>query len=153
MHNLEPDHSSLVAVEKRLTIIISDKDAHSVDVLYHQHCYNKFTRNYKPSKSDREGKDSFEKAAAEKRFSTLLKTQDIYQKSCFLVLDLLIEVNDMYEKYGCEVEITKTKDLKKLITETFPEVISFTTTLGLHRSPLIHHTSDVNPTDYALVSL
>ena len=32
----------------------------------------------------------------------------------------------MYEKYGCEVEITRTKDLKKLITETFPKEIRST---------------------------
>ena len=37
----------------------------------------------------------------------------------------------MYIKYGCEVEITRTKDLKKLITETFPEEIKLTPALGL----------------------
>ena len=38
-----------------------------------------------------------------------MKTQVIDQKSCFPLQDLLIEINDMYEKYGCEVEITGTK--------------------------------------------
>ena len=151
--NLESDDSSLVAAAKRLKIMISDKDAHSADVLYHKHCYNKFTWDYKPAKSNREAKDSLEKATAEKRFSTLLKTQVINQKPSFLLQDLLIEINDMYEKYGCEVEITKAKDLKKLITETFPEEIRFTPTLGLHGSPLVLHAGDVNPTDYALASL
>ena len=120
MDNLESDDSSLVAAAKRLKII-SDKDAHSTDILYHKRCYSKFTRDYKPAKSNRVAKDSLEKATAEKRFLTLLKTQVINQISCFLLRDLLIEINDMYEKYGCEVEITKTKALKKLITEIFPE--------------------------------
>ena len=120
MDNLESDDSSLVVAAKRLKIMRSDKDAHSVDVLYHQRCYSKFTREYKPSKSDREAKDSAEKATAEKRFLMLIKTQVINQKSCFLLRDLLVEINDMYKKYGREVELTRTKDLKKLITETFP---------------------------------
>ena len=38
----------------------------------------------------------------------------------------------MHVKYGCEVEVTRTKDLKKLITETFSEEIRFTPALGLH---------------------
>ena len=58
----------------------------------------------------------------------------INQKCCFLPLDLLIEINDIYEKCGCEVEITRTKHLKKLITETLPEEIRFTPALGLHGS-------------------
>ena len=53
--------------------MISNKDEHSADVLYHQRCYNKFTRYYKPSKSNRKAKDSVEKATAEKRFLTLIK--------------------------------------------------------------------------------
>ena len=95
MGNLESDDSSLVAVAKRLKIIISDKNEHSTDVLYHQRCYNKFTWNYKPAKSNREVKDSLENATPEKRFLTLLKTQFINQKSPFLLWDLLIEINDM----------------------------------------------------------
>ena len=60
----------------------------------------------------------------------------------------------MYEKYGCEVEITRTKDLKKLITETFLEKNQLHPCLiGFHGSPLILHASDVNPTDYVLASL
>ena len=126
MDNLESHDSSLIVAARRLKTIISDQDAHFADVLYHKRCYNKFTRDYKPAKSNREAKDSLEKATAEKRFLTLLKTQVINQKSCFLLQDLLIEINGMYEKYGCEVEITRTKDLKKLITETFPKEIRFT---------------------------
>ena len=38
----------------------------------------------------------------------------------------------MYEKDDCEVEITITKDLKKVITETLPEEIRFTRDLRLH---------------------
>ena len=68
---------------------------------------------------------------AEKKILTLLKTQVINQKSCFLLRDLFIDIYDMYIKYGCEVEITRTKDLKKLITETFPEEIKLTPALGL----------------------
>ena len=46
MDNLESDNSSLVAAVKRLKIdkMISDKDAYSADVFYHQRCYSKFTR-------------------------------------------------------------------------------------------------------------
>ena len=55
--------------------------------------------------------------------------------------------------YGYEVEIARTKDLQKIITETFPEDIRFTPAIVLHGSPLILHISDVNSTDYALVSL
>ena len=68
----------------------------------------------------------------EKTFLTLLKTQVINQNYCFARWDLLTEVNDMYTKYGCEVEITRTKDLNKLITENFPEEIRFTFALCLH---------------------
>ena len=68
----------------------------------------------------------------EKTFLTLLKTQVINQNYCFALWDLLTEVNDMYTKYGCEVEITRTKDLNKLITEKFPEEIRFTFALCLH---------------------
>ena len=42
MDNLEPDDSSLGVVAKSLKIMISDKETHSADVLYHQRCYNKF---------------------------------------------------------------------------------------------------------------
>ena len=77
----------------------------------------------------------------------------INKKSCFFLWDLLIEINDMYEKYGCEVKIARTKDSKKLITETFPEEIRFTSASGFQGSPLVLHASDVNPTDYALASL
>ena len=55
--------------------------------------------------------------------------------------------------YGYEVEIARTKDLQKIITETFPEDIRFIPAIGLHGSPLILHISDVSSTDYALVSL
>ena len=68
----------------------------------------------------------------EKTFLTLLKTQVINQNYCFALWALLTEVNDMYTKYGCEVEITRTKDLNKLITENFPEEIRFTFALCLH---------------------
>ena len=63
--------------------MISYKDHHSTDVLFHQRCYNKFTPDYKSVESNRKDKDSVEKATAEKRFLTLLKTQVINQKSCF----------------------------------------------------------------------
>ena len=39
MDNLQWDDPSLVVTAKRLKIMISDKDAHSADVLYHQRCY------------------------------------------------------------------------------------------------------------------
>ena len=58
MDNLQSDYPSLVAAAKRLTILIPGNYAHSSDVLYHQHCYNKFTRDYKPAESNREDKDS-----------------------------------------------------------------------------------------------
>ena len=126
MEYLESDGSSLVAAANRSKIMISDKgDAHSADVLCHQRCYDKFPRDYKPAKSNREAKDSLEKATAGKMFLALLKTQVINQKSFFLLRELLIEINDMY-KCGCEVELTRTKDLKKPITENFLEKIRFT---------------------------
>ena len=37
--------------------MISDKDAYSADVLYHQCCYNKFTWNYKQAQNNWENKD------------------------------------------------------------------------------------------------
>ena len=39
-------------ITKRLKIMVSDKDAHSADALYHQCCYNKFTRDYKSAESN-----------------------------------------------------------------------------------------------------
>ena len=54
-------------------------------------------------------------------------------------------MNDMHEKYGCEVALGRTNDLKKLITETFPEESRFTPSICLHGSPLILDASDVNP--------
>ena len=153
MDDLELDDLSLVAEAERLKIMMSDNDAHFADVLYYRRYYNKFTRNYKPTESKREDKDSVEKATAEKIFLGLLKAQVINQKYCFLLRDLLIEIDDMYYQYGCKVEINITKDLKKLIRETFPDKIRFTPALGLHGSPLILHAGDVSPTDYALASL
>ena len=132
MDNLELDDPSLFPATKRLKIMMSDKDARSTDVLYQ-------------AESNREGKGSIEKATAENRFLTIVKTQVINSKSCFLLRDLLVEINGIYEKYGCEVTIARTKDLKKLITETFPGEIRFTPALRLHGSPLILHTSDMNP--------
>ena len=64
-----------------------------------------------------------------------------------------IEINDIYEKCYCQVEITRTKDLKKLTAETFSEEIRLTPALGLHGSLLIIHASDVNPIDYTLAFL
>ena len=150
---VESDDSSLIGAAKLLKIVISDKDAHSADVLYHQRCYSKFTQNYKPCKNNQETKDSVRKATPGKKFLAFIKTQVINQKYCFLLRDLVIEINDMYEKYDCEVKITRTKDLKKLITETFSEEIRFIPALDLHGSPLILHVSDVNPTVYVLASL
>ena len=88
----------------------SDKDGHSANVLCHQGDFNKFTCNYKQDKSNWEAKDSVEKATDEKRFLIFLKTQVINQKSFFPLWVLLIEVNDMNEKYDCEVEVTRTKE-------------------------------------------
>ena len=150
---VESDDSSLVTTAKLLKIMISDKDAHSTDVLYHQRCYSKFTQNYKPCKSNQEAKDSVKEATSAKEFLMFIKTQVINQKYRCLLRDLLIEINDMYEKYDCEVKMTRTKDLKKLITETFLEEIRLTLALGLHGPPLILHVSDVNPTVYVLASL
>ena len=96
MDNPETGDSSLVAAAKKLQIPISEKDAHSADGLYYQ-CCNKFTRDYKPAKRNREAKDSVDKATAEKKFLTLLKTQVINQKSCFLLQDLLISINGIYK--------------------------------------------------------
>ena len=81
--NLQSDDSCLVAAVKKLKIMISNKDAHSSDVLQHKRCYNKFTRDYKPAKSNRKAKDNLEKATAKKRFLTLLKTHVINKKSSF----------------------------------------------------------------------
>ena len=66
---------------------------------------------------------------------------------------MLIEFNNMYENYSYSVEITRTKDLIKLVTETFPEEIRFTHALGLHGSRMILHASDIHPTDSTLTSL
>ena len=99
--NLVSDDPSLVVATKRLKIMISYKDQHSTDVLYHQRCYNKFTRDYKSVESDRKDKGSVQKATSVKRFLTLLKTQVINQKSCFPIWDLLIEINNTYAKNGC----------------------------------------------------
>ena len=54
-------------------------------------------------------------------------------------------MKDMHEKYCCEVALGRTKDLKKLVTESFPEESRFTSSICLHGSPLILDTSDVNP--------
>ena len=70
--NLELDDSSLAEAAKSLKIVISDTDAHSTDVLYHQRCYNKFTRDYKQAVSDREDKGSMETATAENWLLTLI---------------------------------------------------------------------------------
>ena len=83
MDNLQSDDSCLVAAVKKLKIMISDKDARSADVLHHKRCYNKFARDYKPAKSNRKAKDNLEKATAEKRFLTLLKTHVINKKYSF----------------------------------------------------------------------
>ena len=77
----------LVATAKKLKIMILDKDSHSTDVFYHQRCSDKFTRDYKPVESNREDKNSVEKATAEKMFLALLKTQVLNQKSCFFLRD------------------------------------------------------------------
>ena len=61
------------------------------------------------------------------------------------------EINDMYEKYGCNAIFTKTQHLKDLISDKFPE-IRFTPGIGLHGTPLVLHACDVNPADYALAS-
>ena len=85
-----PPHPPPTPQSERHMCIIP-KDTHSLDVLYHQRCYNKFTLDYKAAISNQEAKDGVEKAAAEKRFLALLKTQMINQKSCFLLRGLLIE--------------------------------------------------------------
>ena len=91
MDNLKSDHSSLVVTVTSLKIIISVKDAHSADVVYHQRCYNKFTRDYKPAENNRKDEDSVEKATAEKKFLTLL----VINQSCSLPRHLVVEINCM----------------------------------------------------------
>ena len=75
--NLELDDPSLVATAKKLKIMILDKDSHSTDVFYHQHCSDKFIRDYKPVESNREVKNSVEKITAEKNaFDATKNTSD-----------------------------------------------------------------------------
>ena len=59
-----------------MKITISDNDAHSTDVFYHQWRYNNFTLDYKLDESNREDKNSVEEATAKKSFNTTKNTSD-----------------------------------------------------------------------------
>ena len=75
MDNLELNDPSLVAAVKRLNITISDKDAHSADVLYDQCCY-KFTHDSKPAESNREDNKSVEKALMKNVYNATKNKKD-----------------------------------------------------------------------------
>ena len=88
MNNLESDESSLVTAAKRLKIMVSDKVAHSANVLYHQAVVISSLDIANQVRVIGKTKTA-QKAKAEKMFLMLLKTQVINQKSCFLLRDQL----------------------------------------------------------------
>ena len=148
--NLKCEDLELVAAANRLKVFTSITDAHATDLQYHQRCYNRFLRGYEPKNRDKDEQDIV-RAVVERKFFELLRCQVIYQKSCFLLKDLMLEINEMYEKYDCKARFTRTNSFSDLVTQKFKEV-KVTPALGLHGSPLVIHASDINPADYALAS-
>ena len=103
----------LKAAAQKLNSIISNQDIFSADVTYHKKCYDRFTYVNKYEKGDKHDEKS-SILTAEREFITVLKRKIVLQKFCYLLKDLVGEMNSFYDFFDCGRE-SSAKSLKKLI--------------------------------------
>ena len=110
---VESNDPWFAAAAKRLKVITVNQDTFSTDVVYHQKCYNnKLTEEYervakkKPEKND-------EQIGAERKFLSLFKSKVINQTFCYLLRELVVELNNLYEYFGSSQE-SSAKSIKKI---------------------------------------
>ena len=91
----------LKAAAQKLNSIISNQDIFSADVTYHKKCYDRFTYVNKYEKRDKEDDENSSILTAEREFITVLKRKVVHQKFCYLLRDLVGEMNSLDELFDC----------------------------------------------------
>ena len=130
--HVESNDPWFAAAAKRLKVITVNQDTFSADVVYHQKCYNKFTEEYeKIAKKKPEIND--EQVGAERKFLSPFKSKVINQKCCYLLRELVVELNNLYEYFDSSQE-SSAKSLKKFIANSFGNQVCFTPAVGLRGS-------------------
>ena len=87
----------LKAAAQKLNSIISNQDIFSADVTYHKKCYDRFTYVNKYEKGDKQDDEKSSILTAEREFITVLKRKVVHQKFCYLLRDLVGEMNSLYD--------------------------------------------------------
>ena len=122
----------LKAAAQKLNSIILNQDISSADVTYHKKCYDRFTYVNKYEKGDKQDDKKSSLLTAEREFMTVLKRKVFHQKFCYLLRDLVGEMNSLYDFFfDCGRE-SSAKSRKKLIIDLVGNQICFSPSLDLH---------------------
>ena len=86
----------LKAAAQKLNSIISNQDIFSADVTYHKKCYDRFTYVNKYENGDKQDDEKSSILTAEREFITE-EGSLVHQKFCYLLRDLVGEMNSLYD--------------------------------------------------------
>ena len=91
--------------------------------------------------------------SAEKEFKILIKRKILIQKICYLLTDLVEEMANLYEIYCVEGKVGDNKKMKSFLLTNFRDNLQFAPAHGIHENPIIVHSVEVSPVDYAMASI
>ena len=142
----------LHSTAKRLKVTTNSVEVFAPDVFYHQSCYNRFVYNYEEKSTTKTEMIDKEISvlSAEKEFKILIKRKILIQKNCYLLTDLIEEMANLYEIYCVEGKVDNNKKMKSFLLTNFRDNLQFTPARGIHGNPIIVHSVEVNPVDYAM---
>ena len=90
--------------------------------------------------------------SAEKEFKILIKRKVLIQKNCYLLTDLVEQMANLYDIYCVEGMVDDNKKMKSFLLTNFRDNLQFTPDHGIQGNPIIVHSVEVNPVDYATAS-
>ena len=142
----------LHSAAKRLKVMTSSADIFSADVFDDQSCHNRFVYSYEEKSTTKTEMidEEISVLSAEKEFKILIKRKILIQKNCYLLTDLAEEMANLYEIYCVERKVDDNKKMKSFLLTNFRDNLQFTTARGIHGNPIIVHSVEVNPVDYAM---
>ena len=108
-----------------MKVQISHSDMWAADVFYCKTCSNRFVYFYRkiPKENTLLNKE-VSNQSSEKEFLVLIKRKTV--KNCYLLSDLLVELQQLYEVYCSNENIRDNKNMKYFPQENFKESICFT---------------------------
>ena len=109
-----------IAAIKLNILLAGSHDIYTADAYYHQSCYLKYAVNKIAENAE---SNEFEETSVNILDEFLSKVERciIFQKSAFLLSNLLKELMKLYENYGICPLIDNTKELKRRLIEKFDE--------------------------------